>query len=98
MFVHRLRAQLRRTVATAVVTAPTSVMSESAAARLRHAADVVVHLSSFAGAGIDVPPAFSMYDGVCTVRKLPRMNTLTPVLPDTLRFAFSVRKSFEVVS
>ena len=90
MFLLQLRALLRHALVVAVVTVPAHLLSQSALARVRHAADAVLCLSSFTGLGTDPPAGFSGFDGLLSVRKLPAVNALASVLPESVQFAFTV--------
>jgi len=42
------------------------------------------------GSGIPIDGAFADYDGVLSIKRLPRVNTLAPILPETVRYGFKV--------
>lgn len=77
---HSLRATLRFSFASAVITYPAYLYSPSTVASIQHMADAVVAIDSFAGLDNSSPlaPYFDDYHGFFRVVKLPTVNSLIP--------------------
>lgn len=78
-FLHRLRALLRRSTATAFITFPLPLYKDnpSLVSRLSHASDAVVTLTSFASSPV-LLSQFPRHQGLISVPKLPSLNSLVP--------------------
>ncbi|XP_070549608.1 elongator complex protein 4-like isoform X2 [Ptychodera flava] len=65
--------------------------------RLENLCDTVVKLESFAGSEKEKNPVYKEYHGLFTICKLPRLNSLTCHMPDSLDLAFKLkRKKFTI--
>ncbi|KAK4057822.1 Elongator subunit elp4 [Microbotryomycetes sp. JL221] len=78
-FMHRLRALLRKTTATAYIVVPFSLheSNTSLATRLGHVTDAIVKLTSFASSPI-LLSQFPRHQGLISLPKLPSLNSLVP--------------------
>ncbi|KAI0235018.1 Elongator complex protein 4, partial [Lamellibrachia satsuma] len=92
-FLYALRATLRCSYATAVITMATHLFQDAAfIKRMEHMCDTVVRLDSFIGSDKEKNPAFKEYHGLFHVVKLPRLNALTCHELDTYDLAFKLRR------
>ncbi|KAK2184116.1 hypothetical protein NP493_281g01038 [Ridgeia piscesae] len=92
-FLFALRATLRSSYATAIITMPTHLFQDTAfTKRVEHVCDTVVRLDSFVGSDKEKNPAFKEYHGLFQVMKLPRLNALTCHELDTYDLAFKLRR------
>ncbi|XP_021349434.1 elongator complex protein 4-like [Mizuhopecten yessoensis] len=92
-FLLALRSILRTAFGVCIITIPTHLFkSATFVSRLERLCDTVVHLESFAGSDKEKNPAYKEYHGLFHIRQLPRLNSLTSHMPDTLDFAFKLRR------
>ncbi|XP_060070767.1 elongator complex protein 4-like [Ylistrum balloti] len=92
-FLLALRSILRTAFSVCMITIPTHLFQSAAfVSRLERLCDTVVHLESFAGSDKEKNPAYKEYHGLFHIHKLPRLNTLTSHMPDTMDFAFKLRR------
>ncbi|XP_033753392.1 elongator complex protein 4-like [Pecten maximus] len=92
-FLLALRSVLRTAFAVCMVTVPTHLFQSAAfVSRLERLCDTVVHLESFAGSDKEKNPAYKEYHGLFHIQQLPRLNSLTSHMPDTMDFAFKLRR------
>jgi len=98
-FLYTLRALVRTAFAVCLVTIPTHLMHDTCFThRLEQCCDTVLRLESFAGVeSKETNPAYKEYHGLFHIVKLPRLNSLTCHMPDTLDLAFKLkRKKFMI--
>ncbi|KAL5516573.1 hypothetical protein EMCRGX_G001946 [Ephydatia muelleri] len=97
-FLHSLRGTCRASYAVAMVTVPVHLFQDIAyTRRLERLCDGVVRLESFAGSDKERSPLYKEYHGLFHLVKLPKLNSLTCHLPDTLSLAFKLkRKKFTI--
>ena len=95
-FLHLLRGTCRASYAVAMVTVPVHLFQDVAyTRRLERLCDGVVRLESFADK--EHSPLYKEYHGLFHLIKLPKLNSLTCHLPDTLSLAFKLkRKKFTI--
>ncbi|XP_048727226.2 elongator complex protein 4-like isoform X2 [Ostrea edulis] len=92
-FLLALRVLMRSAFAVCIVTMPTHLFEiPGFVGRLRKMCDTVLHLESFAGSDKEKNPAFKEYHGLFNIVQLPRLNSLLCHMPDTLDFAFKLRR------
>ncbi|XP_072171722.1 elongator complex protein 4-like [Diadema setosum] len=92
-FLHALRGLLRVSLAACVVTMPTHLFQDGSTVRkVERLCDSAVLLESFAGSDMETNPAYKEYHGLFHIRKLPRLNSLTACLPDSVDLAFKLRR------
>ncbi|XP_072047383.1 elongator complex protein 4-like [Amphiura filiformis] len=92
-FLHALRALLRNSLAVCVITIPTHVFQDSGLVRrLERLCDTAVQLESFAGSDQEKNPAYKEYHGLFHIKQLPRLNSLTCHMPDSLDLAFKLKR------
>ncbi|XP_041472160.1 elongator complex protein 4-like [Lytechinus variegatus] len=92
-FLHALRGILRVSLAVCVLTIPTHLyQDESKVRRIERLCDTVIRLESFAGSDKETNPVYKEYHGLFHIRRLPRLNSLTSYLPDSLDLAFKLRR------
>ncbi|KAI8913934.1 Elongator complex protein 4 [Powellomyces hirtus] len=91
-FLHSLRAILRTSYATAVLTLP-QTSSPQTSTLLAHLSDAVLRLDSFAGSSTPVHPAYeSQYHGFLDVIKVPRVGCLGGRKGEVGMLGFKVRR------
>ncbi|KAJ3012181.1 Elongator subunit elp4 [Thoreauomyces humboldtii] len=91
-FLHSLRAVLRTSYATAIVTLPHTTPATTATIA-SHLSDAVIALDSFAGRPVPVHPAFeSQYHGFLDVIKVPRVGCLGARRGEIAMLGFKVRR------
>ncbi|XP_070549538.1 elongator complex protein 4-like isoform X1 [Ptychodera flava] len=97
-FLHALRSILRSSLSVCLITIPTHLFQDAAfVRRLENLCDTVVKLESFAGSEKEKNPVYKEYHGLFTICKLPRLNSLTCHMPDSLDLAFKLkRKKFTI--
>jgi len=87
---HALRGLLRSSLSCCFVSFPAYLHTPSFTSKVEHLSDYAISLESFNG---KPPNAFSEYDGFLVIKKLSRVNSLTPaVIPDTLRMVFKLTR------
>ncbi|XP_062513143.1 elongator complex protein 4-like [Corticium candelabrum] len=92
-FLFYLKGLLRMAYAVALITIPTHLMQDTAIVRrLEHLCDTVVALESFEGSDKMKNPVYRDYNGLFHVRSLPRINSLMTHMPETLKWAFKLRR------
>ncbi|XP_061195108.1 elongator complex protein 4-like [Saccostrea echinata] len=92
-FLLALRVLMRSAFATCMITMPTHLFQiPGFVGRLRKMCDTVLHLDSFAGSDKEKNPAYKEYHGLFHIVQLPRLNSLLCHMPDTLDFAFKLRR------
>mmetsp|Transcript_32835 Transcript_32835/g.53271 ORF Transcript_32835/g.53271 Transcript_32835/m.53271 type:complete len:415 (-) Transcript_32835:2-1246(-) len=76
------------------VTMPSHLHSRSLVRKVQHSCDYVINMESFSGKGSGeaVPAEFQDIHGLLRIVKLAHINTLSPVLPDTLTYSFTQRR------
>lgn len=85
-----LRTLIRNSLAVCVLSSPTHIQDEAVVQLMRHHVDTVIGLTDF---GMDKRnPLYKEYHGLLKIHKLPILNTLLPVMPDTLDLAFKLRR------
>ncbi|KAK3745864.1 hypothetical protein QZH41_013222 [Actinostola sp. cb2023] len=90
---YSLRATLRSSFAVCMVTIPTHVFQDTGfTRRIERLCDTVVSLESFAGSDKETNPLYKDYHGLFQIVRLPRLNTLSCHMPDTLDLAFKLRR------
>ncbi|XP_031559664.1 elongator complex protein 4-like isoform X1 [Actinia tenebrosa] len=97
-FLYSLRATLRSSLVVCMVTIPTHVFQDSGFThRIERLCDTVLALESFAGSDKETNPLYRDYHGLFNIVRLPRLNTLTTHMPDSLDLAFKLkRKKFSI--
>ncbi|XP_011412257.4 elongator complex protein 4 [Magallana gigas] len=92
-FLLALRVLMRSAFAVCMITIPTHLFQiPGYVGRLRKMCDTVLHMDSFAGSDKEKNPAFKEYHGLFNIVQLPRLNSLLCHMPDTLDFAFKLRR------
>ncbi|XP_062599943.1 elongator complex protein 4-like [Saccostrea cucullata] len=92
-FLLALRVLMRSAFATCMITMPTHLFQiPGFVGRLCKMCDTVLHLDSFAGSDKEKNPAYKEYHGLFNIVQLPRLNSLLCHMPDTLDFAFKLRR------
>lgn len=92
-FMYALRALMRTAYAVCMVTVPAHIFQDTSLPKyLRHLSDLALCLESFAGSKLEKNPAFKEYHGLFHLLKLPRLNSLSCHMPDTMDLAFKLRK------
>lgn len=104
-FLLKLRALVRYSLATCVISFPAFLHTSSAEqggttaymTQIRSMVDAVMTIESFSGSSKEANPAFQDYHGLFHVHKLLRLNSLQSHKPETLQFAFKLsRKRFTI--
>eukprot|EP00041_Stephanoeca_diplocostata_P017243 m.343894 g.343894 ORF g.343894 m.343894 type:complete len:429 (+) comp20637_c0_seq2:94-1380(+) len=90
--VHRIRTLVRNRLAVCLVTVQGSLMPSAVFGRLLALSDTAVELEGFAGAANEASAALREYHGFFRILKLPRINSLSCFLPDTLDLAFKLKR------
>ncbi|KAG1678355.1 Elongator complex protein 4 [Nymphon striatum] len=101
LFLLRLKALLRASLAVSVVTVPTQLLrgfeAHGCLHRLERIADNVLHLESFLGSDKEKNPLYKDFHGLLYVKKFARINSLTCHVPSTFDLAFKLKtKSFVI--
>ncbi|KAK2156848.1 hypothetical protein LSH36_204g10039 [Paralvinella palmiformis] len=92
-FLYVLRALMRTTYAVCMITFPAHIFQDTSLPRyLQHLSDLAIRLESFTGSSLEKNPAFQEYHGLFHLLKLPRLNSLSCHMPDTMDLAFKLRK------
>ncbi|XP_078335032.1 elongator complex protein 4-like isoform X1 [Crassostrea virginica] len=92
-FLLALRVLMRSAFAVCLITIPTHLFQiPGYVGRLRKMCDTVLLMESFAGSDKEKNPAFKEYHGLFHIVQLPRLNSLLSHMPDTLDFAFKLRR------
>jgi len=92
-FLYKLRAVMRYSLATCLITAPVHLLEDSAfVKRVERLCDVVLKLESFAGSEKETNPIFKDYQGLFHIIKLPVLNSLTCHRPIATDFGFKLRR------
>jgi hypothetical protein len=108
--VHGLRGLLRSSIGACVITFPAHLHSPETVKKIENLSDYIVRLESFdgnifsfffryllLGIGAKVPDAFSEFDGLFFVNKLPVLNCLVPHIPETNKYVFQLgRRKFHL--
>lgn len=90
-FLYGCRTLLRSAFAVMMITVPSHLFHNAAYVdRLRKLCDTVIQLESFAGS--EKNPACKDYHGLLKIHQLPRLNSLTCHMPDTLDLGFKLRR------
>merc|ERR1712227_569383 len=98
-FLYTLRSIVRTAYAVCLVTIPSHLMQDiHLIHRLIDCCDTALRLDSFAGIpSKENNPVYKEYHGLFHINKLPRLNSLTCHVPDTLDLAFKLkRKKFMI--
>ncbi|XP_006818457.1 elongator complex protein 4-like [Saccoglossus kowalevskii] len=69
-----------------------STDDESYIHRIENLTDTTVKLESFAGSEKEKYPVYKDYHGLFTIHKLPRLNSLTCHVPDSMDLAFKLKR------
>jgi len=85
-FVLQLKHLIRSRRASLLVYANPNTLTDQTAAKLRHVADTVLSVESFAGCTHSVPYEFKDFQGFLVVHKLQQYGTLAPFRPPGTRF------------
>ncbi|XP_013389796.1 elongator complex protein 4 [Lingula anatina] len=92
-FLYGLRALLRSAFASCLITVPTYIFNDTAfTRRIENMCDTVVQLESFVGSERETNPVYKDYHGLFHILKIPRLNSLTCHMPDSLDLAFKLRR------
>jgi elongator complex protein 4 len=93
-FLHLLKVLCRKSLSTAFITVPKNHSNIDMLQIIKNnCCDIVFRMESFVGEHINVSDwEMSEYTGLFHIEKLPRMNTLAPYLPDTLNYAFKIKR------
>ncbi|XP_064602901.1 LOW QUALITY PROTEIN: elongator complex protein 4-like [Liolophura sinensis] len=92
-FLIGLRALLRSAYAVCLLTVPSHLFQDIGfTSRIERLGDTVVALQSFAGSDKEKNPLYKEYHGLFNIIQLPHLNTLTPHMPDTMDWAFKLRR------
>ncbi|ELU10947.1 hypothetical protein CAPTEDRAFT_172856 [Capitella teleta] len=92
-FLYCLRSLLRNSFAACLLTIPTHLYEDSGfVGRIRNLCDSVIQLKAFEGSDKEKNPAFKEYRGLVNCVKLPHLNSLMPLVPDTMDLAFKLRR------
>ncbi|XP_038064148.1 elongator complex protein 4-like [Patiria miniata] len=92
-FLHALRALIRNSLAVCVITMPTHLFTDVAVTRrLERLCDTAIELESFAGSEKEKNPVYKEYHGLFHIKQLPRLNSLTGHMPDTMDLAFKLKR------
>ena len=94
---HLLRAIARRCLAVVLVTMSSGTLPPDVFGRALHLSDAAIGLDAFAGTPLADSAVLREYHGFLQLLKLPRLNSLTCFLPDTLDLAFKLRRKKFVV-
>ena len=93
LFLYYLRAILRTSYGVCLITLPSHINQNPAfLSRVERLCDTVVRLESFAGSEKETNPTFKDYHGLFHIVRLPRLNSLTCYMPETLDLAFKLRR------
>lgn len=91
-FLHSLRALLRSSYATCVLTLPSSTPS-CILVPASHLSDAVIHIDSFASSATPVHPGYTaLYHGLLDVVKVPRVGVLSGREREVGALGFKVRR------
>ena len=92
-FLHRLKGVLRSSTAVCLFSTPTHLFTSSFKSKLQRVSDISCNFQSFKGeSDAEVDLAFKDYDGHFNVDKLPRVDSLTRHLPDTISYVFARKR------
>lgn len=98
MFLYYLRGLLRSSYAVCFITVPSYLIEDTAAiGRIERLSDTVIRLESFLGSDKETNPIYKDYHGLFHLVRLPRLNSLTCHMPDTLDLAFKLRRKKFVI-
>ncbi|XP_028409544.1 elongator complex protein 4-like [Dendronephthya gigantea] len=93
MFLYYLRGILRSSFAVCLITIPSYIHQDlTFINRVERLCDTVVKFESFAGSEKETNPIYKDYHGLFHIVRLPRLNSLTSFMPETLDLAFKLRR------
>ncbi|KAK7601061.1 hypothetical protein V9T40_008502 [Parthenolecanium corni] len=88
-FLINLRILIRNSCVTCLITVPTGLFQEFMLHRCEHFCDTVIEMKSFL---YDANLAYSDYEGLLILKKLPVINAWCPTIPDSNDWAFKLKK------
>nr|CAB3242323.1 putative elongator complex protein 4 [Phallusia mammillata] len=94
-FLFCLRALARQSLMVCCITIPTDLYTSTQVETFRQLCDCSVELQSFEGKKKN--PLYKQYHGLLNMRKLLCLNSLLPYVPETLDFAFELKKTKFVI-
>ncbi|XP_035726479.1 putative elongator complex protein 4 isoform X2 [Vespa mandarinia] len=91
-FLYCLRALLKSSYATAIISIPIQNFDNSVnfVERLEHLSDITIKLESFNGSAKEINPLFKDYHGLLHIKKMPIFKTLYPYEPKTTDLGFKL--------
>ncbi|XP_047370619.1 elongator complex protein 4 [Vespa velutina] len=91
-FLYCLRALLKSSYATAIISIPIQNFDNSVnfVERLEHLSDITIKLESFSGSAKEINPLFKDYHGLLHIKKIPILKTLPPDEPETTDLGFKL--------
>lgn len=98
MFLYYLRGLLRSSYAVCFITVPSYLREDTGViGRVERLSDTVIRLESFSGSDKETNPIYKDYHGLFHLVRLPRLNSLTCHMPETLDLAFKLRRKKFVI-
>lgn len=92
LFLRSLKGLLRQALASCMITIPSHLFSEEFMLKVRYIADSVVGFSAFTDFENEKNPVFAEFDGLFSVKKLHRINTLISMMSSQPTYTFEFKR------
>eukprot|EP00039_Didymoeca_costata_P005187 m.79263 g.79263 ORF g.79263 m.79263 type:complete len:399 (+) comp12706_c0_seq1:92-1288(+) len=96
-FVASLKSLMRQSFGVCVLTVKGSLLPTAVLQRLQWLCDTVIGLKAFAGTDLESNAGLKDYHGYFEMRRFPKINSLTCVMPETLDLVFKLRRKNFVI-